>query len=258
MYDILVSFFDLIGRYIIWLYLACFLVILYNLRNYAVARRARVNTIFSVEREISAHREGRSMANIGVMLAIIVIMLAIQQYVLPSIEVLEAMGPTPTITLPIPTPTVATPTPEVQQEVPPEPTPLPTPTATPRPTETPDTSPPTPTATPVPPAPSCPDPNVCITSPGMNAQLAGTVAVRGTARHPQFQFYKIEYGAGEDPQSWHSIGDTVPTQVSDGVLAQFDTRALGLSNGVYWLRLTVVDNTGNFPPPYQVRVVIAN
>jgi hypothetical protein len=251
-FNILVSFFDLIGRYIIWLYLVCFVVILYNLRNYVIARRARVNTIFSVEREVSAHREGRSMANIGVMLGIIAVVLGVQHYVLPSVDVLEALGPTPTITLPIPTPTVATPTPELVETLEPTATPPP-PTATPRPTSTPD---PNPTATPPPPAAACADPNTCITSPGSGARLSGVVTIRGTARHGNFQFYKIEQGAGEDPQGWHSIGDTVSSQVSDGVLMQFDSRAL--PNGVYWLRLTVVDITGNFPTPHRVRVVIEN
>jgi hypothetical protein len=250
-FNILVSFFDLIGRYIIWLYLACFLVILYNLRNYVVARRARVNTIFSVEREVSAHREGRSMANIGVMLGIIVVVLGVQHYVLPSVEVLEAMGPTPTITLPIPTATVATPT--LEQQETPGPTSPPPPTATPRPTNTPDTGP---TATPTPPPPSCPDPNTCISSPGPNARISGVVTIQGTARHPQFQFYKVEWGEGEDPQAWRSIGDTVSIPVTDGALLQFDSRAL--PNGVNWLKLTVVDITGNFPPPHRVRVVIEN
>ncbi len=251
MFNILVSFFDLMGRYIIWLYLVCFVIILYNLRNYVVARRARVNTIFSVEREVSAHREGRSMANIGVMLGIIAVVLGVQHYVLPSVDVLEMVGPTPTVTLVLTTPTVVTPTPETVTT--PEPTAQPSPTARPQPSPTPDLGP---TATRTPPPPACPDPNVCITSPGANERISGVVSIRGTARHAQFQFYKIEQGGGEDPQSWHSIGDTVPSPVTDGVLMQFDTRAL--PNGVYWLKLTVVDVTGNFPPPYRVRVVIEN
>jgi hypothetical protein len=255
-FDILVSVFEFLDSYIAWLYVACAVICLYNLRNYVMARRARVNTIFSVEREVSAHREGRSMANIGMTLGVVALVLGLQHYVLPSMEELEVVNrPTVTATLPIPTQPPPTPTPEevVAIEERPAPTPVPPPTPPPPPTEVPDLSP---TATPVPPAPVCRDPNVCITSPGSNARLSGSVTVRGTARHGNFQFYKVEHGVGEDPGAWHSIGDVVYSQVSDGVLMQFDSRAF--PNGVYWLQLTVVDNTGNFPAPHRMRVVIEN
>ncbi len=257
MYDILVSVFEFLDSYIVWLYVACGLICLYNLRNYVVARRARVNTIFSVEREVSAHREGRSMANIGMTLGVVAIILGLQHYVLPSMEELEIVRAETPTTLPIPTQPLPTPTPDeavvVEEKAAPVPTPEPPPTPLPPP---PTEVPPPPTEVPPPPAPACRDPNVCITSPGPNARLSGPATVRGTARHGNFQFYKIEHGIGEDPQAWHSIGDIVRSQVSDGVLMQFDSRAL--PNGVYWLKLTVVDNTGNFPPPHRVRVVIEN
>jgi len=44
--------------------------------------------------------------------------------------------------------------------------------------------------------------------------------------------------------------------VLGGQLEELDTTAL--PNGVYWLQLTVVDQTGNFPPPCRVRIVIQN
>lgn len=250
MFEILVSFFDLVGRYVLWLYLLCAAAVLYNLRNYVIARRARVNTIFSVEREVSAHREQRSMTNVGLMLGIVAVILALEHYVAPVVDVLEVVAPTPTIALAIPTPTLEAPTPVLEPT--PQPTAQPLPTATPPPPATPV---PIPTVAP-PPAAACPDPNVCISSPGPGARLAGVVTIRGTARHPNFQFFKIEHGVGEAPDAWHSIGDEVRSQVSDGTLMQFDTRAL--PNGVYWLKLTVVDITSNFPPPYRVRVVIEN
>ncbi len=259
MYEILVSVIDFLASYIIWVYVACALICLYNLRNYVIARRARVNTIFSVEREVSAHREGRSMANIGLTLGIVALVLVAQQYVLPSMEELDVMRPTePTATLSIPTQPPPTPTPDEVAVVEAQPTavvptPVPEPTPVPPPTPEPDPEPPPP---PVPPPSACRDPNTCITSPGSNARLSGSVTVRGTARHADFQFYKIEHGVGENPQAWHSIGDVVRSQVSDGVLLQFDSRAF--PNGVYWLMLTVVDSTGNFPPPHRVRVVIEN
>jgi hypothetical protein len=107
-----------------------------------------------------------------------------------------------------------------------------------------------------PPVPYCSDPNVCISSPGSNQTVSGAIGIYGTAMHGSFQFYKVEYGVGEEPGGWSSIGDTISTPVSGGLLMSLDTRAF--PNGVYWLRLTVVDVTGNYPPPHRVRVVIEN
>lgn len=250
MLNIILFVLDLIEQHTIWVYALCLLIILYNLRGYLLARRDRLNTIFPVEREVAAHREGRHLSGIGAMLGIAVVATALRYYIVPSIDITELVEPTPTVTLLIATPTpTATPVAE-------------TPTATPRPSPTrppvtaaPVNTPAPPTATPLP-AAACPDANTCITSPRNNATVAGVITIQGTANHAQFQFYKIEYGVGEAPNAWHSIGDIVRAPVVDGALLTFNTASL--PNGVYWLKLTVVDITGNFPPPYSVRVTIEN
>jgi hypothetical protein len=104
--------------------------------------------------------------------------------------------------------------------------------------------------------PSCPDPNVCITWPRMDAEVSGTIAIRGTAKDERFLFYKVEYALSEHQLYWGVIGQFGLFPVENDVLVELDTP--GLPNGVYWLRLTVVDQTGNSPPPHQVRIVIAN
>ena len=237
---------DVINEYAIWLYVACLLVILAYIRSYAVARRERENTIFTIEKEVAAHKEGRAMTGIGSVLGIAMVVTALKYYVMPSIDLATIFAPTPTLTMSIPT------------MAPPTPTPTPaTPTATPRPRPTLEqvaTVVP-PTATLPPPAP-CPDENVRITLPGMNASMSGRVAIQGTANHDRFQFYKVEYGQGDQPASWHVISDVRRNPVLNGVIEELDTTPL--PNGIYWLRLTVVDQTGNFPPPCQVRVVIDN
>ena len=117
------------------------------------------------------------------------------------------------------------------------------------------TSPPSPTA--MAPPPACPDPSVRITSPGIDAHLSGVVSVAGTAAIANFQYYKVEYAAGDPPQSWHVLGDVRRRQVSAGVLETFDAGAF--PPGVYYLRLTVVDQTGNFPvAPCAVRIVLGS
>jgi hypothetical protein len=250
---IITLLFNAIDRYSIWLYAFCLLLILYYMRSLILARSERSNTIFTIEREVAAHKEGRALSGIGVMLGLAVIITGFKYYVVPNVDIEMIADPTPTLSIIVPTRQVPTPTLEpttvestpttvVQQQ----------PTATLEPTDTPAP----PTNTPPPPPAACPDPNNRITSPGMNASLSGRVAIYGSAAHGQFQFYKVEFGQGEDPSAWHVINDIHHNQVSGGVLEEFDTTAV--PNGVYWLQLTVVDQSGNFPPPCRVRVVVQN
>ena len=86
--------------------------------------------------------------------------------------------------------------------------------------------------------------------------IKGAVQIMGTANVPDLQFYKVEYGTGDKPESWSSVSDVRRQRVMDGLLETWDTRSF--PNGIYVLRLTVVDATGNFPPPCEVRVVVEN
>jgi hypothetical protein len=245
----------LIEEHTIWLYAACFLAILLCMRSYWVAHRQRQNTVFTIEKEIAAHREGRAMSGVGALLGVAVVITGIKHYIVPTLDVASIVEPTPTLTIPVPPTTVVvvatrTPTPEPQATAP---GPSASPSPTPSPTED---LPPTDTPPPPPPPVLCADPNICITSPGNGATVSGMVSIIGTADHGQFQFYKVEYGQGEQPGSWHVINDVHRSPVHGGVLEQLNAGAL--PNGVYWIRLVVVDQSGNFPPPSQVRIVVQN
>ena len=162
---------------------------------------------------------------------------------------------TPTATS---TPTTAPPTPTPTEEVEATATPVPTaaePTATPQITVT---LVPTVTPEPVAAAPNCPDPRAVITSPGVNQVVSGTVEIYGTATNPNFQYYKLEYaeGANVDPESTFAFLSDARVQVTDGLLSSFDST--NFVNGPYTLKLTVVDNSGNFPPPCTVDILIEN
>lgn len=98
------------------------------------------------------------------------------------------------------------------------------------------------------------NPAVSITSPRMNEHIRGIVSIVGTASIENFQFYKVEYGVGEVPFNWISIGPVHREPVSNTQLVVWDTDAL--AEGVYILKLTAVDNRGQFPPPCEVRVII--
>jgi hypothetical protein len=232
----------LIKAYSLWLYAAGFLALLLSLHELRQAQKLRAATIFTLEKELAAVRERRGRTTFIVALSLLILLTVLIFVVLPAQPLPPVQEPSPTPPLlELPTSTPVTPTP-TRTRIPtrPRPTPLP-PTATPGSTEP-------------PPPPACAQPGIRITSPSMNQVVSGQVTIRGTAQMDQFQFYKLEYGLGENPQQWHSTGDVHRSPVVDNVLGTWDTA--GFPNGVCKLRLTVVDVTGNFPPPCEVRVVI--
>jgi hypothetical protein len=156
----------------------------------------------------------------------------------------------PTPVPPTPEPVIPTPTP-----IPPTPTPEP-PTPTPEallPTATPE--PPTPEAAPVV-AAACADPRAVISSPGANQVVSGVLGISGTATHETFQYYKLEFAPGANAGGEFVYFGGGNVQITGALLGNLDTAAL--ANGAYTIRLTVVDQSGNFPPPCDVSVVVQN
>lgn len=159
---------------------------------------------------------------------------------------------------PLHTPTAATP---ITPTNTPEPTPLPTntpepPTPTPLPPPT-DTPEPTPTA--APPAvvaPGCADSRLAFSNPGVGQVLSGIVSITGRAAHENPDYYKLEYAVGANAEGGYVYFDGNKGQVDGGILGTLNTTAL--PNGEYTLQITMVDLTGNFPPPCRVSIVIQN
>lgn len=249
-----------------WLiYIVGLLGVLLYLNIGRIAWQEARYSIFSLEREERRRDAQRAFLLAGMFAALVLTTAYLNMVVLrpaaPSNEMPVlglAASPTPTPPIigptltPIPTatPTLVienTPTPLVPVQPPASPTPATTPTPTPTPQAT-----PTPQVIP----PNCPNPGVRILSPGMNQTVSGSVAIIGTANIPNFQFYKVEFAPGEQPadSAWAVIGDVVRQPVENGLLATWPAGAFPA--GTYWLRLTVVDITGNFPPPCTVRVIV--
>jgi hypothetical protein len=96
-----------------------------------------------------------------------------------------------------------------------------------------------------------------ITSPQNNAIVRGSVPIQGSATHPQFQFYKVEFA--HEPitgDNWTIIGAIREQQIVDGQLEVWDTTQV--PDGSYSLRLRVVRLDGNYSEYTLGQVVVAN
>ncbi len=141
----------------------------------------------------------------------------------------------------------------------PAPTPVPPP-LTPSPSEPPPASP-SPVASPtLPPAPSvaalpagCASPQV-ITSPAHESAVSGLIEVTGTANTAGMQYWKVEYRA--ETSTEYIVLNRGEKAIVNDVLARLSTKTL--PNGVYWLRLVIVQKDGNFGTPCEIRVTFAN
>jgi hypothetical protein len=240
---------DFVANYQWWIFGILALILLFYLRRAFLARREGARSIFKLEQEQARGRYSRS-----VIISALVMLLMVAVFVLSN-PVMPLATPTPEPTAVVTNGPLAAST---LTPTPPPATMTPTATATRvRPTLQ---KPPTPTSeivgTPAPavhPA-ACPNPNVRITSPGVNQVIQGNVPVRGTATHSSFQYYKVEVGQGNNPREWTVVGQLHHTPVNGGVLETFNADAYPA--GTYTLRLVVVDQTGNYPEPCQVTVTV--
>lgn len=117
---------------------------------------------------------------------------------------------------------------------------------------------PHPPAPPPAPAPAACPRTIQIVDPVAGEHLYGTVQIIGTATVDDFQFYKLEYAMGHNPleSAFHSINQVYTTAVWDSVLGTWFVG--NMPGGAYTLRLTVVDNQGQFPSPCNVKLYIGD
>jgi hypothetical protein len=104
----------------------------------------------------------------------------------------------------------------------------------------------------------CPDPRAQFTEPAAGQLLSGAVTIQGTADIPKFSFYKFEIKGPLTNGEWWTLGELARAPVNNGVLGNWDAAPVAHdAPGLYLFRLTVVDDTGNYPPPCTVPVRIA-
>ena len=96
-----------------------------------------------------------------------------------------------------------------------------------------------------------------ITSPADGDTISGNVPIIGTASFDPavVEFYKIELGVPNGPDvQWLTLGDTHNTPVVNGQLEWL--QAEGLSPGVYYLRLIVIEDSNYVGEPHQIQITV--
>ncbi len=238
-------FLQFLADYAPFVYGAIALVALYLIRRAILARRERTSAIFPLEREVAVSRTYRTF---GMAIFLVVLILAIwsaSNLLLPQLQDFEGLATaTPDLLVLIDTPTPTS--------APPTATPTITPTPKPRATRKPpvvEQSTPEPVVQP----PQCPNPGAAISSPGSGQLADGEVPVLGTASIDGFQFYKLEFLGPANPEDWNWFAGSEHPVVGS-VLGVLNTT--GFASGSYSIRLVVVDNTGNYPTPCSVQIIV--
>lgn len=96
-----------------------------------------------------------------------------------------------------------------------------------------------------PPSLTCSTNNASISAPQVGSTLNGIVQIEGVASlGGQFQYYKVEFSPSGRDDFGGTISGVIRSQVSNGQLAVWDSASV--PDGVYSLRLRVVDVTGNY------------
>lgn len=259
---------QILANYAPYIYLVCGLVALYQLYRLMQVRADRRQAVFTLERE----RAIRNLSGIFTIALMLVAVMAVTYFASATLPRATAAETTPEELppefslriVPTNTPLPVTPSPTPTLTITPPPPP-PTITATVDPTLaalTPPSEAPTQTPTPAPAAavpvaaaPVC-DERSTISSPGNGAVVSGVFTLVGTATHDAFNFYKVEFAPGANATNGFTYLADGRGPVFGGALASVDTRGFG--NGPWTFQLTVVDQTGNYPEPCRVTVVVQN
>ncbi|MEM7033667.1 MAG: hypothetical protein AAF629_29230 [Chloroflexota bacterium] len=207
------------------------------------AARERSQSIFDLERESATARLGKYLTYLFVTLSFVGGIFYVDTALINQIPLPE-QTPTPTALVSLPdTPTA------------PALLPTPTPTLTPTP-RTPIEETPEPLEEDILQAgstPNCPIVGNSIVQPGNEATISGITPIIGSANSVNFSYYKLEFRV--PGQSWNFI-ERYDTPVGEGQIATWNSATVPPGN--YDLRLVVVDVTGNFLEPCQIRVTVVS
>jgi hypothetical protein len=217
--------------YEVWIYVVLGGVALWQLRKFSLAWDEVRGASFGLEREVAQSRLNRAVSMLVVVLLMIVAEFTLVYIIAPTVP---GAVPIPTATLNI----LATPTSELLITVSP---PVVDATETISPLSDSNMG------------EGCVPDQVMLTSPQNGETISGVVKIMGTAKIPNFGFYKYEIARPGDP-IWLplSANDHV---IVDGELGEWVTSVL--QPGDYMLRLVVTDNVGNSLPACTIQVRVA-
>lgn len=233
-----------LGRQAIWIGLICLLGTLGYAISAISTKRKRDAAQFSLEREVHQQRLTRNWMMALLSLALAAVVFLVRSYVIPVMPVTDA--PTPTLGaglftltpvpfgLVMPTPTLAA-TGTITSVVVSAPQPTPTDISIASPTPVPQDVY----------QPDCPAPGAQLTLPAAGSDLAGEIAIEGTANTNAFSFYKFEVQfPGSDTPNFVSQYES---PVENGPLGIWDVSDSNRypPGGPYLFRLVVVDIYGN-------------
>ena len=102
-------------------------------------------------------------------------------------------------------------------------------------------------------ATACADLRSVISSPAEGQAVSGVVGIVGNATHDNFASFKLEAGTPGQALAFVGSGNS---PVGGGALGNVNTASF--PNGPLLIRLTVIDQTGNFPPACDVTVNVQN
>lgn len=96
---------------------------------------------------------------------------------------------------------------------------------------------------------------VNISYPSIYSFVHGEIKVSGTASGDNFSSYRVQVGAGLNPQSWFEVNEMQNNPVNNGLLATWQTEAL--EDGLYALRLQVIRDNQQFET-FTIQVSVDN
>lgn len=102
-------------------------------------------------------------------------------------------------------------------------------------------------------AEGCTDTGTRITAPTVGQLVSGILKVEGSATSKDFAFYKLEIRP--DAGTAYTLYNSYIKPVSQGVLGEIDTRIF--SPGIYWLKLTLVNQSGQAAASCAIPLLIS-
>lgn len=100
---------------------------------------------------------------------------------------------------------------------------------------------------------------VAISNPFPNAIVQGSIAIIGSAIHPGFSQYRLEYASQPNPQNlWYPVTGAVHAQAINSVLGIWNTDSENVADGLYQLRLSLLLRNGGVRTAQVTNIQVRN